>query len=328
MRLALVLSAWVFACGAASAESSAPAADTSPSTNTASPANTSAAGGAAAVHATTAGEPAAALAGGATETVQEALCRLIDTAARQHGVPADFLTSLIWRESSFRRDAVSRKGAQGIAQFMPHTAAERGLADPFDPEQAIPQAARLIADLRARFGNLGLAAAAYNAGPARVDKWLAKESGLPAETRNYVLAVTGRSADYWAAARGAPEPEGTTFREPGGSCGAAVASLRRSGRTPPAVGAEVGPQAPFAPWGVQLAGNFSKELALASFSRTRQQYAAVIGDLQPMVIGTRLRSRGTRVFYRVRLPADSRPVADALCGKIRSAGGACIVLRS
>jgi len=268
-------------------------------------------------------------AGAETESVQEALCRLIDTASRQHGMPADFLTNLIWRESSFRKDAVSRAGAQGIAQFMPYTAAERGLADPFDPEQAIPQAARLIADLRARFGNLGLAAAAYNAGPGRVDKWLAKEGNLPAATRHYVAAVTGRSADDWAAvARGAPESEMPAARPAVKSCSTAIAALRRSGREEPASGTEADVQAPFAPWGVQLAGNFSKEVALASFARARKQYAGVIGELQPMVIGTRLRSRGSRVFYRVRLPASSRADADALCGRIRAAGGACIVLHS
>jgi hypothetical protein len=161
-----------------------------------------------------------------TESVHEALCRVIENAARQHGVPPEFLTNLIWRESSFREGAVSRAGAQGIAQFMPYTAAERGLADPFDPEQAIPQAARLIADLAARFGNLGLAAAAYNAGAVRVEKWLASEGGLPAETRNFVVLVTGRAADDWAAmARGDP---GT---------GHACLSLHRSGgpaRPPPA----------------------------------------------------------------------------------------------
>ena len=55
------------------------------------------------------------------------------------------MTRLIWAESRFRVHAVSPKGAQGIAQFMPATAAERGLADPFDPEQAVPKAARLVA---------------------------------------------------------------------------------------------------------------------------------------------------------------------------------------
>jgi soluble lytic murein transglycosylase-like protein len=73
---------------------------------------------------------------------------------------------------------------------MPQTAAERGLADPFDPEQAIPQAARFLADLRRQFGSLGIAAAAYNAGPARVANWLRGESDLPAETRAYVRFIT------------------------------------------------------------------------------------------------------------------------------------------
>jgi Transglycosylase SLT domain/SPOR domain len=270
--------------------------------------------------------PAAAPAGQATESVHAALCRLIEAAARQHGVAADFLANLIWRESSFRKGAVSPAGAQGIAQFMPYTASARGLADPFDPEQAIPQASRLIADLAARFGNLGLAAAAYNAGPGRVEKWLAKESALPAETRNFVALVTGRSVDDWAA-QGAAEPPkpGPAAR----SCGTIVASLRRSGRAAiEAPGAEPMQEAAFAPWGVQLAGNFSKERALAAFALQRQRYAGIIGQIRPMIIGTRLRSRGTTTFYRVRVPAGSRPAADTLCNKIRSAGGACIVLRS
>jgi hypothetical protein len=262
----------------------------------------------------------------ATETVHEALCRLIDTAAQDYGIEADLLTNLIWRESSFRPHVVSPKGAQGIAQFMPGTAAERGLADPFDPEQAIPQAARLIADLTARFGNVGLAAAAYNGGPTRVAKWLAGEGGLPAETRSYVLLVTGVAVDEWAAiARGhKPVPQART---PSLTCAGVVATLRRPGRRPEAA-PEAIEEAPFAPWGVQLAGNFSKERALASFGRARQRYAGVLGDLHPMVIGTRLRSRGTRTFYRVRVPADTRQAADALCASIRKVGGACAVLRS
>src|SRR5215467_4935001 len=274
--------------------------------------------------------PVAAGAPAATETGHDALCRIIDAAAREHGVEADFLTNLIWRESSFRAGAVSRKGAQGIAQFMPYTAAERGLADPFDPEQAIPQAARLIADLRARFGNLGLAAAAYNAGPARVEKWLAKEAGLPAETRNFVALVTGRAAEDWAAmAKGKAAPAA----EPPApvSCAGVVVALRRPGGAGPAKGpgaVEPGEEAPFAPWGVQLAGNFSKDQALASFARARAHYATILGDIRPMVIGTRLLSRGTRAFYRVRVPAESRAAADALCGRIRAAGGSCVALKS
>jgi hypothetical protein len=79
---------------------------------------------------------------------------------------------------------------------------------------------------------------------------------------------------------------------------------------------------------VQLAGNFSKAIALASYGRARQIYAAVIGDAQPMIIGTRLRSRGSRPFYRVRVPAQTRAEANAICGRIHSAGGSCVTLRS
>jgi hypothetical protein len=260
----------------------------------------------------------------ATESVDEALCRVIETAARDHGVAADFLTNLIWRESSFRAGAVSPKGAQGIAQFMPYTARALGLDDPFDPESAIPHAARMIADLAEQFGNLGLAAAAYNAGAGRVAKWLAREAGLPAETRTFVLRVTGRSADDWVAlGRAAPRDNAAP------ACATIIAGLRGGRR--PAVDegpAEPIDEAPFAPWGVQLAGNFSKERALASFARTRKRYAGVLGDALPMVIGTRLLSRGTRTFYRVRLPAETRQSADALCRRIRAAGGGCVVLRS
>jgi hypothetical protein len=65
---------------------------------------------------------------------------------------------------------------------MPATARWRGLADPFDPLEAIAQTAKLLRDLRREFGNLGLAAAAYNAGPGRVRDWLAGRRGLPRET--------------------------------------------------------------------------------------------------------------------------------------------------
>ena len=78
----------------------------------------------------------------------------------------------------------------------------------------------------------------------------------------------------------------------------------------------------------QLAGNFSKALALASFERARAHYQAILGETRPMIIGTRLRTRGFHAFYRVRVPAASRTEANALCSRIRAARGACIVLRS
>src|SRR5437868_14449289 len=116
-----------------------------------------------------------------SETVDQALCRMIEGAAGKHHLPVDFFTRLIWQESSFRPQVTSHAGAQGVAQFMPGTAAERRLTDPYDPEQAIPKSAELLADLRGRFGNIGLAAAAYHGGPARVEAWLSGRGLYPGD---------------------------------------------------------------------------------------------------------------------------------------------------
>lgn len=247
------------------------------------------------------------------------MCRLIDAAAGARGLPKVFLTRLIWKESAFRSDAVSPVGAQGVAQFMPGTAAERGLENPFDPEQAIPKAAHLLADLKAQFGNLGLAAAAYNAGPSRVAKWLAGAGGMPLETQDYVAAITRHSVESWR-----DEPAKLTDAEVFSteSCASAMAAIRREGIT---VFARV---KILAPWGVQLAGNFSKSLALAAYSRTQRSYAAILNGLEPMILGRRLRSRGRSLFYQVRAPSPSRAAAEGLCARLHAVGGACVVLKS
>ena len=125
---------------------------------------------------------------------------MIKSAARAEGLPLEFFARVIWQESRFQADAigpVTRSGqrAQGIAQFMPGTASERGLLDPFNPVQALPKSAEFLAELRTEFGNLGLAAAAYNAGPRRVREWLAGTGPMPMETRNYVSAITGTTVE-------------------------------------------------------------------------------------------------------------------------------------
>ena len=109
---------------------------------------------------------------------QKSICLLLESAARAHDLPIEFFARVIWQESRFRADAVgpvtrSGKRALGIAQFMPGTAAERNLLNPFDPIQALPKSAEFLRELRREFGNLGLAAAAYNAGPRRVREWMA-----------------------------------------------------------------------------------------------------------------------------------------------------------
>src|SRR6266487_6113674 len=131
------------------------------------------------------------------EATADAICATLDRSASQNNLPLDFFTRLIWQESRFNPLSVSHAGAQGIAQFMPGTARLVGLANPFDPIQALRKSAELLRELRTQFGNLGLAAAAYNAGPKRVEDWLAKRRILPQETETYVRIITGRSAQEW-----------------------------------------------------------------------------------------------------------------------------------
>src|SRR5882672_1169081 len=161
---------------------------------------------------------------------REAICLMIESAAKAQGLPLEFFARVIWQESRFQSDAVgplTRSGqrAQGIAQFMPGTANERRLLDPFDPVQALPKSAEFLNELRNQFGNLGLAAAAYNAGSKRVQDWLAGSGYMPQETRNYVAAITGSTVDEWATAgKGGKMPE----RAPTSSCRELMALLRRA----------------------------------------------------------------------------------------------------
>jgi hypothetical protein len=136
---------------------------------------------------------------------REEICGSVAAETRKNNIPAAFLIRLLYQESGFRAGVISSSGALGIAQFMPETAADRRLDNPFDPLQAIPASARLLRDLQRKFGNLGLAAAAYNAGPKRVQDWMANKAPLPQETQDYVKSITGRPMETWTvAATGIP----------------------------------------------------------------------------------------------------------------------------
>jgi len=262
---------------------------------------------------------------------REAICLMIESAARNAGLPLDFFSRVIWQESRFQPDAVgpvTRSGdrAQGIAQFMPGTASERRLLDPFDPVQALPKSAEFLRELRDQFGNLGLAAAAYNAGPRRVREWIEGTGPMPAETRNYVIAITGVSVDDWKDANPAkpPQPQQASVA----SCRDLMALLQRApnafveGLTQRVkVGADQ-------PWGVQLAAGFSRDRALASYARAMKRLTSAIGEHDPMLLGSIWRTRGTRTFYQVRIGAATRNEANDLCHRIHRAGQACLVLRN
>ena len=196
----------------------------------------------------------------------ETVCSEIDARATEHALPQSFMARLIWKESLFDPGAVSPKGAQGIAQFMPGTAKRRGLEDPFDPKQAVAASAAYLAELRTLFGNLGRAAAAYNAGEDRVRRWLAGTSGLPYETQDYVLSITGHSHEDW-------KLENASFEIPSigksGSFSEQCRSLVMRELSPQAVAVK---QANWKPWGVVLSGGFSEARALQSFRVIRNRY--------------------------------------------------------
>jgi hypothetical protein len=82
------------------------------------------------------------------------------------------------------------------------------------------------------------------------------------------------------------------------------------------------------PWGVQLSAGFGRERVLAAYAAAERSYATILENRDPIIVEGKFRSRGTQTFYQVRVGADTRAAADALCGALRNAGGACLVLRN
>jgi hypothetical protein len=249
------------------------------------------------------------------------ICRTLAQAAVDNEIPEEFFTRLIWQESAFDSKAVSPAGARGIAQFMPQTAAARGLVNSFEPLQALRESAGYLRELRTTFrGNLGLAAAAYNAGPNQVEAWLGGRGLLPAETQAYVRIVTGYSADAWNM-QPLPQLVASVAPPTGVRCAEIAKALIESAHRRPPLSSSPA----WGPWGIQLAGNWSEGGVLAAYERLRRRYGAVLGDRLPLVMYAR---RGAGATFVVRVSEPSRADADALCGKLRMVGGACVVLRN
>jgi len=251
------------------------------------------------------------------------ICGEISARATENGIPENFFARLIWKESLFNPSAISPKGAEGIAQFMPETAKLRDLADPFDLKQALAASALYLADLRKAFGNLGLAAAAYNAGEERIRRWIAGTSELPLETQDYVLSITGRSHEEWKAAKEEfPIPALGASGDFGARC--SVLAMRepiprqtsRTGR------------AKWKTWGVILSAGFSETRALARFRTIKTRHASLLRDEEPLVLRKKDLSRGRRKIVRVMIGRDSRAEAESLCSKLTSEGAACLVQKN
>ena len=245
----------------------------------------------------------------------EAICRTMERSASDNDLPIEFFTRVIWQESKFDVRARSSAGAQGIAQFMPKTASSRGLIDPFDPYLSLPESASYLRELKNRFGNLGLAAAAYNAGPGRLAQWLSGKTNLPAETIAYVRTVTGRSIAEWASTQsptwGAEIPKGVPCTS--------LANMSPN-KSPSQKGNNVPKVSGWTPWGVQLLGDFSETKVLARYENLRRKYSKVLGDKDPLVVTTNGPSGRTK-RYLARVAESTRQEAEQLCNRLQSAGG-------
>ncbi|MEV8465873.1 transglycosylase SLT domain-containing protein [Fluviibacterium sp. DFM31] len=252
------------------------------------------------------------------------LCRVIEAAAAREELDAHFLARLLWQESRFSSRAVSPAGAQGIAQFIPSTADLRDLEDPFDPASAVEASAAYLKDLEQRFGNLGLAAAAYNGGENRLRRYLAGESGLPGETRAYVVTITGQPIEIWIAPDAPPPPARPTrlprFAAPfGPSFHDACLALATQQAPPSQI---IAPDA--APWLAIFAAHPRKDMA-------RRRGNVVYHANESLFAGTRMavaehRLPGsTRPFHAAQVGLTTRQAAQSLCTRLRSQGVGCMV---
>ncbi|MDE2446187.1 MAG: lytic transglycosylase domain-containing protein [Alphaproteobacteria bacterium] len=251
-----------------------------------------------------------------------AVCSETELQAQVNKLDPSFFARLLWRESLFDPNVVSSKGAQGIAQFMPETAERRGLNDPFDPLSAVKAAASFLAELRNQFGNLGLAAAAYNAGEFRVENWQNGKASMPEETQVYVQFITGHTVEEWKSASSSfaipaigQSPEFLT------NCVALALQKTQLAGTPMR-------SAPRQPWGALVAASFSEHTAISMFQRLKLRYPQHFANREPMISRKKILSRGTRSMAFVMLGEKTVEAARRTCGALNAAGASCIVRRN
>lgn len=249
------------------------------------------------------------------------VCRVIERTATENHLDPHFFARLLWKESLFEPGAISPVGAQGIAQFMPGTADLVGLDDPFNPAKAIDASARYLKKLSDGFGNVGLAAVAYNGGENRAARYKAEGGRLPWETQDYVQAITGITADVW---REDP-PTGdkldmrldkdTPFLQ---ACTTLAANRRiREFATPEHAW----------PWGVIVASHPHRSGVTSQVTRLNRQLRPILGGKRVSYVQRRLTGSPRRV-YTAQIGYSSKSEASSFCTRLRSLGGRCLVLRN
>jgi hypothetical protein len=248
------------------------------------------------------------------------VCHLIENRSQWRGIDPHFIARLIHVESRFSPSAVSPAGAQGIAQFMPGTARLRNLDDPFNPALALTASIDYLSVLQSRFGNLGLAAVAYNAGEGAAARFIAG-GGIPLETENYVISITGRTAQEWRESAARFDIPRIHDQKP--FAAACPAHVSKPGRVRMAA-----PQAPRQPWGVQVAEHFSAATASRIYARLRTGFPDKLSTQPPMLVPVRNRSFGTRLRHAARIGAGSQGEAIDICRQLQSRSIACLVRKT
>ena len=248
------------------------------------------------------------------------VCTAIGEYASRYQLPEGFFARLIWQESRFDPAAISPAGAQGIAQFMPGTARLRALQDPFDPAEALAKSAEYLRFLEQKFGNLGLAAAAYNGGENRITRFVAG-GGVAGETRAYVSIITGRPIDSWLGEETPPADYSLSPDRPFQDACVEMAKAVPMPTFGPKTGA-------WQPWGVLLGQNFSPDIARNAFTRTQSGFPDLMEDKDLLLISVRNPSFGPRTRYSAQIGFPERKAAQAFCDKLLAAGGNCIVQKN
>jgi hypothetical protein len=246
------------------------------------------------------------------------VCRAISIYAKAWRLPEGFFARLIWQESRFDPSAISIAGAEGIAQFIPSTAKLRGLSNAFNPAEALARSAEYLRFLTDKFGSLGLAAAAYNSGEGRIERYVRTAGYLPLETEDYVAIITGASVATWLEAPPVEVDYALSKTQP------FEPACLEMARTAPMPRLDL-PPGKWHPFGVLIAQDFSPSVARRIFERVQSKHPELLGEEELMMLTGRNRSFGVRLRHFAMIGRDSRDGAIDLCRRLTAEGGICTV---
>lgn len=249
------------------------------------------------------------------------ICQHIQGASARHMLDPGFFARLLWQESRFDANALSPAGAQGIAQFMPGTAKLRGFSDSYNPAEAMERSAHYLAELQRRYGNVGLAAVAYNGGEGRADGFM-EGGGLARETIEYVQIITGLTAEEW---RDVPPKTHDFTLDKDQPFMAACLAMARNRKVSAIKGIPGKPTLP--KWGAQIGFGTTKSAARSRANSVARQCPAAT-DAKVDIIFVKNRVQGRPGYHMARMTGQDRRAVSQLCQRVRAQGCPCAVYKN